>query len=109
VDIFLHEGLVEDAIAAVDQGATHTLVERVADAAVPSHPEWVIKTARQQAERLMDGGKSQYYGAAAGWLARARDAYRAQGRERDWQAYRQELLDKHSRKRSLVPLLKALH
>jgi uncharacterized Zn finger protein len=108
VDIFLHEGLIEDAIAAVDQGATHTLVERVADAAVPSHPDWVIKTARGQAERLMDGGKSQYYDAAARWLARVRDAYRAAGREQEWQAYRQELLAQHGRKRKLVPLLQAL-
>lgn len=108
VDIFLHEGLIDDAIAAVDQGATHTLVERVVEAAIPSHPTWVIKTARGQAEPFMDEGKAQYYGVAARWLAHARDAYRAAGREAEWQAYHQELLSLHGRKYKLVPLLQQL-
>src|SRR5207249_1671974 len=34
VDIFLHEGLIEDAMAAVDASPRHELVERVADAAL---------------------------------------------------------------------------
>ena len=109
VEIFLHEGLIEDAIAAVDQGATHSLVELVADAAVASRPDWVIKVSREQAEGLMDGGKSQYYGSAARWLAKARDAYRAAGREQEWQSYLASLLDRHGRKHTLVPLLKELN
>jgi uncharacterized Zn finger protein len=108
VEIFLHEGLIEDAIAAVDQGATHTLVEQVADAAIAVRPDWVIEASRKQAEGIMDDGKSQYYRAAADWLTRARDAYRATGREREWQSYLSELLDRHRRKYSLVPLLRAL-
>lgn len=108
VEIFLHEGLIEDAIAAVDQGATHTLVELVADAAIASRPDWVVQTSRKQAEGLMDGGKSRYYGSAAHWLGKARDAYRASGREQEWQSYLASLLDRHARKYSLVPLLKAL-
>ena len=108
VEIFLHEGLIEDAIAAVDQGATHTLVEQVADAAVTSHPDWVIKASRRQAEGIMDDGKSQYYGAAAGWLGKARSAYQHAGREQEWRAYLDGLLDRHRRKYSLMPLLKAL-
>ena len=108
VDIFLHEGLIDDAIAAIDQGATHTVVERVVEAAIPTHPDWAIKTARGQAEPFMDQGKSQYYGAAARWLALARDAYRIAGREAEWQAYHQELLAAHGRKYRLVPLLQQL-
>jgi len=108
VDIFLHEGLIADAIAAVDAGATHTLVERVADAAATSHPEWVITISRRQAEGIMDQGKAQYYGSAAQWLGRARGAYKRLGREREWWAYRAELLAKHARKYKLVPLIKAL-
>jgi uncharacterized Zn finger protein len=109
VEIFLHEGQIEDAIAAVDQGATHSLVELVAEAAIDSHPDWVISASRKQAEGIMDAGKSQYYRAAADWLARARDAYRACGREREWQSYLADLLDRHRRKYSLMPLLKSLH
>jgi len=108
VDVFLHEGLIADAIVAVDAGATHTLVERVADAAIASRPDWVIAASRKQAEDIMNGGKSQYYGAAARWLARARDAYRAANREPEWRAYRADLLVQHARKYKLVPLIKAL-
>ncbi len=108
VDIFLHEGLVADAIAAVEGGATHTLVERVADAAIKTHPEWVIKVSQQQAESIMDAGKAQYYAAAANWLGRARDAYRAMGQEAAWQAYQAELLRIHGRKYKLVPMIQAL-
>jgi uncharacterized Zn finger protein len=57
--VFLHEGLIDDAIAAVEPRATHTLVERVVDAAMQSHPAWVIKVCRQQAEPFMDEGKAQ--------------------------------------------------
>lgn len=108
VDIFLHEGLIDDAIAAVDHGVTHTLVERVVEAAIATHPDWVIKTARGQAEPFMDEGKAQYYGVAARWLAHARDAYRAAGREAEWRAYHQELVAVHGRKYKLVPLLQRL-
>lgn len=50
VEILLDEGLIKDAIAVVDRGASHRLLERVAEAAVPSYPEWVIKTSRREAE-----------------------------------------------------------
>jgi uncharacterized Zn finger protein len=108
VDVFLHEGLIDDAIAAVEPNATHTLVERVADAAMQSHPSWVIKVSRHQAEPFMDEGKAQYYRTAANWLAKARAAYRNMGREEEWRLYLDELLDRHRRKYKLVPLLEAL-
>jgi uncharacterized Zn finger protein len=108
VEIFLHEGLLDDAIAAVDQGATHSLVELVVEAAVDSRPDWVIKASRQQAEGIMDADKAQYYGAAARWLGKARAAYLAAGREQEWNTYYGTLLDRHHRKYTLVPLLKAL-
>jgi len=108
VDVFLHEGLIADAIAAVGDGASHTIMEQVADAALQSHPDWVIKTSRREAESIMDPGKSEYYSSAARWVGRARDAYRVAGREADWQAYLGHLLTEHRRKYRLVPLLKAL-
>lgn len=108
VDIFLHEGLFDDAIAAVDQGATHTIVERVVDAVLTSRPEWAIAACRKQAEPIMDEGRAQYYAAAAGWLRKAATAYRAAGREDEWRAYRADLMQRHARKYKLMPLLKAL-
>jgi uncharacterized Zn finger protein len=108
VEIFLHEGLVADAIAAVNEGATHALVEQVADAAITSHPDWVIKASRQQAEPIMDEGKAQYYYAAARWLSKARAAHQATGQQKEWQLYLAGLLARHQRKYKLVPLLKTL-
>ena len=108
VDILLHEGLIGDAIAVVNEGASHLLVERVVEAAMESHPDWVIQACRGQAEAIMDGGKAQYYDAAARWLGRARNTYRATGRDHEWPAYMDELLARHGRKYKLVPMLKAL-
>ncbi len=108
VEVFLHEGLIDDAIAAVEKGAGHVLVERVVDAAIATHPEWVITASRRQADPIMDGGKSEYYHAAARWLAKAKIAYRTAGRESEWRAYLSGLLAQHQRKYKLTPLLKAL-
>jgi uncharacterized Zn finger protein len=110
IDVFLHEGLLEDAIAALDQYASHTLVEQVVDAALEaqSHLEWVIQACSKQAEYIMDRGKAELYSSAANWLAKARKAYHMLGREKDWQTYLDELLSQHGRKYKLVPMLKTL-
>lgn len=110
IDVFLHEGLIDDAIAALDTYASHTLVEQVVDAAIQaqSHLEWVIEACRKQAEYIMDRGKAELYSSAANWLAKAREAYHMLKREKEWQTYLDELLSQHGRKYKLVPMLKAL-
>ena len=110
LDVFLHEGLIEDAIGALDPYASHTLVEQVVDAALQaqSHLDWVIEACRKQAEYIMDRGKADLYYSAATWLAKARKAYHLLGREGEWQTYLNELLNQHGRKYKLVPMLKAL-
>ena len=110
INVFLHEGLIDDAIAALEPHASHTLVEQVVNAALESqsHFDWVIQASRKQAEYIMNGGKAEYYYSAASWLAKARTAYRATGREKEWQAFLGELLTQHGRKYKLVPMLKAL-
>jgi uncharacterized Zn finger protein len=105
VDVFLHEGLLDDAIRAVEKGASYDLIERVMDAVVEHRPEWVIQAARRQAERIMDAGKAKYYHHAVGWLEKARAAYRAAGREADWQAYLGEIRSRHGRKYKLMGML----
>ena len=69
IDVYLHEGLIDDAIAALDTYASHTLVEQVVDAALEgqSHLEWVIQACRKQAEYIMDRGKAELYSSAANW------------------------------------------
>ncbi len=110
IDVFLHEGLIDDAITALDPYASHTLVEQVVDAALQlqSRLDWIIQACRKQAEYIMDRGKAELYSSAANWLAKARTAYRALGHEEEWQAYLNELLSLHGRKYKLAPMLKAL-
>ncbi len=85
-----------------------TTVGQVVDVAIKERPEWAIQACKKQAEWIMNGGKSQYYQAAANWLAKARQAYRVLDRDEEWQAYYNELLKIHGRKYTLVPLLKAI-
>lgn len=78
------------------------------DAAIESHPDWVIETCRAEAEEIMDSGRSKYYGEAVGWPAKAGDAYLADGREEEWRAYLDELIGLHQRKYKLCPMLEDL-
>ena len=107
--IFVDEGLLDDAIAVADSAPyDYAMVEQVADAAIQTHPDWVIRMGRQQAERIMDGGKARYYHHAVAWLRRSRAAALGAGRQDDWRQYIDGLLLQHARKYSLVPQLKQL-
>jgi uncharacterized Zn finger protein len=108
VDILLHEGLLEEAMAAADEAGGHAVVEKVADAVLQSHPDWVFRACAHQFDRIADAGKSTYYREAAEWLRKAREALRIAGREREWNRYLDEVLARHGRKYTLVPLLKPL-
>jgi uncharacterized Zn finger protein len=108
VEVFLHENLIGDAIAAVEGKPVGALVAKVADAAIESHPEWVIETCRRPAEEIMDESRSKYYDEAVNWLAKARDAHLAAGREEQWRAYLEELIAYHQRKYKLRPMLEDL-
>lgn len=108
VDIFLHEGLMEEALNAVKGSWNYDLVARVVEAATPTLPNEVIPVCTAQAEAIMNAGKADRYHYAAEWVQRARDAYRAAGREADWQGYKEDLLTLHQRKYKLRPMLEAL-
>ena len=108
VDIFLQEGLLDDAIAAVkDLGYYQAdLVKRVMAAALNERPDWVIENAARRAEEIMDAARSNAYHHAVEWLQQARAAYLAAGRQVAWQAYRNRLIELHARKYKLVGMLK---
>ena len=108
VDIFLHEGLTADAIAAVERSYDKALVQRVMDAATASNPNWVIQTARQRAEPIMDEGRAKHYDEAVGWLAKARVASERADRTAEWRVYLDGLIARHARKYKLVPMLQTL-
>ncbi len=110
VNIYLYEGMLDQAIRVVDEEryAGYDTVEKVVDAAWQSHPDWVIRACKEQAEPIMDEGKSRLYHHALRWLGKARQAYLAAGREAEWRVYLEALIDKHARKYSLRPGLEAL-
>ncbi|WP_066425163.1 SWIM zinc finger domain-containing protein [Anabaena sp. 4-3] len=107
VDIFLHEGLIDDAIATVSELTHHhaPLIHRVMEAAINHNPDWVIANASRRAERIMNAGKAEYYGEAIAWLKQARAAYIASGRQADWTRYRELLIAIHGRKRKFMGML----
>jgi uncharacterized Zn finger protein len=108
IDVFLHEGLIDDAIAALDSSAGHTMIGKVVDVAIQKRPEWAIQASKKQAEFIMNGGKAQYYQSAANWLSKVHQAYQVLNRNEEWQVYLNELLQLHRLKHKLVPLLKAI-
>ncbi|MGK7875398.1 MAG: SWIM zinc finger domain-containing protein [Xenococcaceae cyanobacterium] len=108
VDIFLHENLSDQAIAAVDNLSSYQSepIHRVMNAAIAQHPDWVIANACRRAESIMDQGKAKYYHHAIEWLSKARAAYLQSGRKEEWQAYRAKIRQKHGRKYKLMGMLK---
>ena len=108
VDIFLHEHMIDDAIAAVRGGTDYSVLERVMTAALPERPDWVITEASSQANRIMEAGKADRYFYAITWLKLARDACQAAGRADDWRAYVQSIRAQHGRKYKLMGMLEQL-
>lgn len=110
IEVFLYEGLADDAIKLVDREgyADYSTLNLIVDAAYASHPDWVIRECRRQAEPIIEEGKAKHYAYALSWLEKARKAYLAAGRGDGWRAYCEGLIARHGRKYSLVPGLKAL-
>ncbi len=108
VEIFLHEDLIDDAIAAVTNiGSYHeALLRRVMKKAVGVRPDWVITHAIRQAGAIMDQGKSEVYGLAVEYLTLARDAYKRAERTSEWSAYRTKMMQTHARKHKLMGMIK---
>jgi uncharacterized Zn finger protein len=111
VDIFLHENMIDQAIASVKGQLVYGsggLLPLVMDAAISTHPDWVIENGKKQAEAVMDRGKASAYHHAIDWLCKVQAAYVQSGRRSEWVEYREQLLMTHGRKRNLVDLLKSL-
>ncbi len=108
-DIFLKEGLAEDAVGVASRFShDDQLLQKVMGAVTNTHASWVIASACERAEPIMDGGRSNHYGSAAQWLDYAKTAYGASGREAEWLDYIVGLRDKHKRKYKLMGALEGL-
>jgi len=110
IAIYLHEGLTDQAIETVDKRpyVGYSELERVVDSALFSHPDWVIRQCRRQAEEIMDAGRSSAYHHAIRWLEKARQAFLGANRAAEWQSYLDSQISKHTRKYSLRPQLEKL-
>lgn len=109
IDVYLREGLVEQAMAVVGGSRlTDTVLLRVIRAARETHPDWAIRQCRREAEVIMEAGKSGKYDVAVSWLGQAREIYEEHGRLGEWRDYLDGLLDRHSRKYKLVPMLREI-
>jgi len=78
------------------------------NAAITTRPDWVIQSAKAQAERIMNAGDAKHYDAAVNWLRRARDASRAASMQADWQGYLASVKNTHGRKYKLMALIQGL-
>ncbi|MGD1952988.1 MAG: SWIM zinc finger domain-containing protein [Leptolyngbyaceae cyanobacterium] len=111
VDVFLHEGLVEDAISSIavsEYGYVQArLVLQVMDAAIENHADWVIQLAQREAEKIMDAGKAKDYDLAVKWLQRMQRAYTTQDKTSTWQRYSNKIVAAHGRKRKLMGLMES--
>ncbi len=106
VDILLHEGLIEEAVAVANRHPEDfRLVRRVVQAAADVRPDWVVLVAKHHAERIMDEGRSAYYDHAVDWLESVRDAYMQLGDETAWRDYLAAITSKHRRKYKLMRLM----
>ena len=108
VNVYLYENMLKEAMQAVDHAPYSGDMERVAAAVKDQYPDWVIQKYQARGEAIMDAGKAKYYDTAVSWLAKARDVYKAHGRDAEWQAYLDSVLAKHQRKYKLVPLLRQI-
>jgi uncharacterized Zn finger protein len=109
VDILLYEGLPDEAVAVAEQDRwNYRLLEKVADGVIATHPDWVIRVSQAQAEGLIDKVQSKYYVVAVRWLEKARAACLATDQETKWRTYLADLRNRHSRKRTLIGMLKGM-
>ncbi len=108
VDIFLHESLIDEAIEVVKKDSYYRSesVHRVMEAAISSHPNWVIDNAQVRAAEIMNSGKADRYHEAVKWLNKVKAAYFQLGQQAEWSTYRSQLEQEYGRKRKLMELFK---
>jgi uncharacterized Zn finger protein len=112
IRIYLSEGLIDEAVRAVGDrfghGAHDEALMHLASAAHASHPDWVIRLAMHQANSIMDANQASHYTRATQWLEKAAIGHEVLGREDDWRACLDKLIERHRRKYKLRPLLEGL-
>lgn len=108
IDIYLHENMLAEAMQALGREkyiSDYDLL-RVIEATKDTQPDWGIRQCNQQAEAIMDDGRSREYDSAVSWLCIARNIYIQHERQPEWETYLSNLLETHHRKYKLIPMLR---
>ncbi|TYQ24291.1 SWIM zinc finger domain-containing protein [Pseudanabaena sp. UWO310] len=107
VNIFLEEGLFDEAIAIANTNYCpyHNRLQ-VMQAVIKNNPQWVITKAQSLAEDIIARGKSDDYEQAITWLEQVRNGYQTLKKEKEWLSYRNQLVEVNVRKRKLMELVK---
>ena len=107
VDIFLEEGMIDQAIAIAEfHSCKNELRVRVMQAAISTNPAWVIAKATPLVADILNRGKSEIYNEAIALVTQIRNAYLASKNEQDWLTYRNQLVSTYGKKRKFMELLK---
>jgi hypothetical protein len=112
IRIYLCEGLIDKAVRAVGdrfgRGARDETLVRLASAAHASHPNGWSDSRCIKANSIIDGNEAGYYALAAQWLEKDALAHKLLGREEDWRARLDELIDRH-KLRPLTSIVSSVH
>lgn len=110
INIFLEEGLIDDAIAIADRLLNYEFktVYKVMKTAVSHNPEWVIENGKKRAEKIMNEKKAEYYEQAVNFLGEIKRAYIQLNQSAEWSSYRAKIAKEHARKHKLMGLLQRI-
>ncbi|EMA48063.1 SWIM zinc finger family protein [Halococcus salifodinae] len=108
VEVFLHEGEYDEAIALAESTPQTSVIEPVVEAVVEERPHWAISTCKSQAEPIIENGQHDSYGTAVRWLRRAGTAAQAADELDEWREYVETMRDNHYPKYKLRPMLDEL-
>ncbi|WP_267164407.1 SWIM zinc finger family protein [Halovenus salina] len=107
-EVFLQEGLYDDAIDVADRSGRSSVIETVVTAVTAERPQWVISTCKSQADPIIEQGKHDNYRTAVRWLRRAGEAAQAADELSEWREYVETIRDDHYQKYKLRPMLEDL-
>jgi hypothetical protein len=85
------------------ESLSHYVTEPAAERLAKTHPGAAAKVFRALCIRIVDAGKSNYYGAALSNLEKAKNCYQRAGLDAQWQALIAEIRRDHRRKSSFMP------
>ncbi len=85
------------------EGLSHYVTEPAAERLAKTHPGVAARIFCAMCMRIVDAGKSQYYGAALSNLEKAKSCYQRESLDAQWQALIVEIRRRHHRKSGFMP------